>query len=65
MVLDLLTPGVIVVETINLSIAHASDNETVKYLASVGYRMIAKTPLDAFFVFLAKDYLDWIPGTII
>jgi hypothetical protein len=63
--LDLWTPGVIIVETKNLSIAHASDNETVKYLTSVGYRMIAKTPLDAFFVFPAKDYLDWIPSTII
>jgi len=27
--------------------------------------LIAKTPLDPFFVFPAKHYLDWIPGSII
>jgi len=63
--LELWNPGVIVVETKHLSIYHAAENETVGYLTSVGYRMIAKTPLDAFFVFPAKDYLDWIPKTII
>jgi hypothetical protein len=63
--LDLWQPGVIIVETKHLSIYHVLENETVTYLTSLGYRMIAKTPLDAFFVFPAKDYLEWIPETII
>jgi len=63
--LDQWAPGVIIVETKHLSIYHVLENEIVGYLNSVGYRMIAKTPLDAFFVFPAKDYLDWIPKTII
>jgi FkbM family methyltransferase len=62
--LDQWQPGVIIVETKHLSIYHALENEIVGYLNSSGYRMIAKTPLDAFFVFPAKDYLDWIPATI-
>jgi hypothetical protein len=62
--LDRWTPGVIIVETKHLSIYHALENEIVGYLNSAGYRMIAKTPLDAFFVFPAKDYLGWIPATI-
>jgi hypothetical protein len=63
--LDGWNPGVIVVETKRLSIYRMLENDMVSYLTSVGYRMIAKTPLDAFFVFPAKDYLDWIPETII
>jgi hypothetical protein len=63
--LDRWTPGVIIVETKHLSIYHVLENDIVGYLNSVGYRMIAKTPLDAFFVFPAKDYLGWIPTTII
>jgi FkbM family methyltransferase len=59
------TPGVIIVETKHLSIYHILDNDIVGYLTSAGYRLIAKTPLDAFFVYPTKDYLDWIPKTII
>ena len=63
--LDLWTPGVIVVETKHLSVYRVLENDIVGYLASIGYRLIAKTPLDAFFVFPTKPYLDWIPSTII
>jgi len=59
------SPASIIVETKHLSIYHVLENDIVGYLTSAGYRMIAKTPLDAFFVFPAKDYLDWIPKTII
>jgi FkbM family methyltransferase len=63
--LDRWTPGVIVVEAKHLSIYHIQENDIAGYLTLIGYRMIAKTPLDAFFVFPAKDYLNWIPTTII
>jgi Methyltransferase FkbM domain len=59
------TPGVIVVETKHLSVYRVLENDIVDYLTSVGYRLIAKTPLDAFFVFPTKQYLGWIPETII
>jgi len=58
-------PGVIVIETKNLSLYKISGNEIVEYLTSFGYRLIAKTPLDAFFVYPQKSYLQWIPKSII
>lgn len=58
-------PGVIVVETKNLSLYDISSNKIVEYLTSFGYRLIAKTPLDAFFIYPLKSYLQWIPKSII
>jgi FkbM family methyltransferase len=63
--LDRWTPGVIVVETKHLSVYRCLENDIVSYLTTLGYRLIAKAPLDAFFVFPTKPYLDWIPTTII
>jgi len=40
------------------------DNELVKYVTNQGYRLIAKTPLDAFFVLPEKAYLSWIPKSL-
>ena len=58
-------PGVIVIETKNLSLYDAFSNDIVNYLTEVGYRLIAKTPLDAFFIYPDKTYFDWIPKSII
>jgi len=58
-------PGIIVIETKNLSLYKVFNNKIVEYLTSLGYRLIAKTPLDAFFVYPQKSYLQWIPKSII
>lgn len=63
--LALWKPGVIVIETKNLSLYNVLNNAIVEYLTSFGYRLIAKTPLDAFFVYPQKSYLEWIPKSII
>lgn len=63
--LDQWQPGVIVIETKNMSLYDTTSNEVVRYLTSLGYRLIAKTPLDAFFVFPQKHYLQWIPASIL
>jgi hypothetical protein len=63
--LDLWQPGVIVVETKHLSLYDVRHNEIVAYLSNEGFRMIAKTPLDAFFIYPDKPYLSWIPKTLI
>lgn len=63
--LNVWKPGVIVIETKNLSLYDVSSNDIVGYLTSVGYRLIAKTPLDAFFVYPEKSYLQWIPKSIL
>jgi hypothetical protein len=63
--LDKWKPGVIVIETKNLSLYEVSDNEIVTYLSNLGYRLIAKTPLDAFFVYPSKTYLEWIPKQLL
>jgi len=58
-------PGVILIEAKNLSLYNISDNKIVNYLSSFGYRLIAKTPLDAIFILPQKCYLKWIPETIV
>jgi FkbM family methyltransferase len=58
-------PGVILIETKNLSIYNISDNNIINYLTSLGYRLISKTLLDTIFVLPQKNYLKWIPDTII
>lgn len=63
--LRLWQPGVIVIEAKNLTLYDISNNDIVEYLTSFGYRLIAKTPLDAFFVYPQKHYLQWIPKSII
>jgi hypothetical protein len=63
--LRLWQPGVIVIKTKNLSLYNISNNEIFDYLTSLGYRLIAKTPLDSFFVYPQKQYLRWIPNSII
>ena len=62
--LDLWQPGVIVVETKHLSLYDVRHNEIVSYLSDQGFRLIAKTPLDAFFIYPDKPYLKWIPKTL-
>jgi hypothetical protein len=62
--LQVMRAGVIVVETKNCSLYSPLDNNLVKYLTDLGYRLIAKTPLDAFFVLPEKSYLSWIPKTL-
>jgi dTDP-4-dehydrorhamnose reductase len=57
-------PGVLLIETKGFSFSLAIEHEIVSYLYEFGYRMIAKTPLDAFFVHPSKDYLDWIPRSL-
>jgi FkbM family methyltransferase len=63
--LEIWKPGVIVIETKNLSLYNVLKNDIVEYLTVIGYRLIAKTPLDTFFVFPTKSYLQWIPDSII
>jgi len=58
-------PGVIVIETKHMSLYNISHNEIVNYLTTFGYRLIAKTPLDAFFIYPQKQYLQWVPNSII
>jgi len=58
-------PGVIVVETKHCSLYRPLDNYLVKFLTDLDYRLIAKTPLDAFFVLPEKSYLGWIPKTLL
>jgi hypothetical protein len=58
-------PGVIVVEAKHCSLHRPLENEVVKYLVDQGYRFIAKTPLDAFFVLPEKSYLSWIPSQLL
>jgi len=62
--LPTMRPGVVVVETKNCSLHRPLDNELVKYVTNQGYRLIAKTPLDAFFVLPEKAYLSWIPKSL-
>ena len=63
--LDIWKPGLILVETKGMSPYNVMDNEIVKFLAGLGYRMIAKTPLDAVFVYPSKSYLQWVPDSIV
>jgi FkbM family methyltransferase len=58
-------PGVIAVETKNCSLYNPMENSIVKYLTELGYRLVAKTPLDAFFVLPEKSYLSWIPKSLL
>ncbi|MDC1280658.1 sugar nucleotide-binding protein [bacterium] len=62
--LEFMKPGVITVETKNLSLYNVRTNEIVEYLTKHNYRLIAKTPLDAIFVYPFKKYLEWIPKSL-
>jgi len=57
-------PGLIIIETKNLSLYNVKQNIIVDYLTDIGYRLIAKTPLDAFFIFPEKEYFSWVPKSI-
>jgi Methyltransferase FkbM domain len=63
--LQVMRAGVIVVETKNCSLYRPLENSLVQYLTALGYRLIAKTPLDAFFVLPEKSYLSWIPQSLL
>jgi hypothetical protein len=63
--LDIWQPGLVVVETKHLSLYDIRHNEIVSYLSGHGFRLIAKTPLDAFFIYPDKPYLNWIPKSLI
>ena len=63
--LEYTKPGLIVVEAKNCSLSSFKGNEIFLLLESHGYRLIAKTPLDSFFVFPNKPYLSWIPRTLL
>lgn len=58
-------PGVVVVETKNCSLYQPLESDIVRYMTNIGYRFVAKTPLDAFFVWPDKPYLSWIPKPLI
>jgi FkbM family methyltransferase len=63
--LDRMRAGVVVVETKNCSLYRPLDNEIVSYMTGLGYRLVAKTMLDAFFVWPDKPYLGWIPRSLL
>jgi len=63
--LEMMRPGAVVVETKNCSLYSPLENDLVRYLTDLGYRLIAKTPLDAFFVLPEKHYLNWIPKMLL
>ncbi len=58
-------PGVILVETKHCSLHRPMEHEIVSYLTGLGYRLIAKSPLDAFLVWPDKHYLSWIPSQLL
>lgn len=58
-------PGVISVEIKNLSLYCPMQNTIVQVLTKLGYFLIAKTPLDSIFIDPSKDYLRWIPSSLI
>lgn len=58
-------PGVISIEIKNLSLYHPLKDPIVRALADSGYFLIAKTPLDCIFIDPLKDYLRWIPPSLI
>jgi len=58
-------PGVVLVETKNLSLHHLEESLIVNYMTKIGYRLIAKTPLDSFFIYPKKRYFSWLPESII
>lgn len=60
-----LRPGVILVETKNLSLSRPSDHGIFRLLSGLGYKFVAKTPLDSFFVLPEKAYLRWIPNGLL
>lgn len=58
---DMYIPGVIVAEVKNFNFSFPLEQEVNKFLYDLGYKLIAKSPLDSFFIFPDKEYLDWIP----
>lgn len=62
--LDVFRPGVIAAEIKNVSLYSPLSNPLIQFLTESGYRLVAKTPLDAIFVDPKKDYLAWIPSTL-
>lgn len=63
--LGLMRPGVVVVETKNCSLYQVLESDIVRYMTGIGYRLVAKTPLDAFFVWPDKPFLSWIPKSLL
>lgn len=62
--LSYMKPGVVVVETKNCSLYQALESDIVRYMTDIGYRLVAKTLLDAFFVWPDKPYLNWLPKSL-
>tara|TARA_B100000787_G_C16138141_1_gene270656 strand:- start:210 stop:902 length:693 start_codon:yes stop_codon:yes gene_type:complete len=58
-------PGVIMVEIKNFNFSCSLDDSLVQFLYGLGYKLVAKTMLDAFFVHPDKKYLSWIPKQMI
>jgi FkbM family methyltransferase len=63
--LDRMRAGVVVVETKHCSLYRPMENDIVGYLSGLGYKLVAKTMLDAFFVWPDKPYLSWIPRSLL
>lgn len=63
--LGVMKPGVVVVETKNCSLYQVLESDIVRHMTDIGYRLVAKTPLDAFFVWPDKPYLSWMPKSLI
>lgn len=58
-------PGCIVIEIKNYSLSDIYSNEIVRYLKNNNYYLVAKTPLDSFFICEEKEYFKWIPKPLI
>lgn len=63
--LETFRPGVISVEIKNVSLYSPMENCLVNYITNLGYRLIAKTPLDTIFIDPTKSYLKWIPDSLV
>jgi hypothetical protein len=53
------------VEIKNFNFSCSLDDSLVQFLYGLGYKLVAKTMLDAFFVHPDKEYLSWIPKQMI
>lgn len=63
--LHVFRPGIIAVEIKNVSLYSPLSNDLIYFLTNHGYRLVAKTPLDAIFIDPNKDYFQWIPSTLV
>lgn len=59
-------PGILVVETKLFNFLEPLENEIVNYLIRThSYRLISKTPLNAFFIDWLNPLFDWLPHSML